>query len=514
VNVVASERAEPPLVLALDVGTSSCRASIYDAGGRRVAGLGSHLVYAPQTTAEGGAELDANILVEQVAQVVDRVAEQGPNLLSEIAAVATCTFWHSLLGIDDQGLASTPVYLWLDARARHAAEALKRQLDERAIHARTGCVLHWSYWPAKLHWLNQSQPDLFRTVRRWVSFGEYLALRLCGHSGVSVSMASGTGLFNQHSCDWDEELLTELPIRRDQLSPIRAAGWAGPPRADAKEDSQGEASRPYRGTSALARWPALGEARWLPAVGDGACSNVGAGCATRERLALMVGTSGALRALWRTDQVTIPWGAWCYRADRQRVVLGGALNDGGSLIDWLQATFRLPTLSVAEQQVASLEPDAHGLTILPLWGGERSPGWAADARGAIVGLRLHTSPVEILRAALEAVAISFGGLERILRQAVPEARQVVATGGALLRSPAWLQIMADVLGRPVVASAEPEASSRGAALLALEGLGSLPADLEALPLTVERVYEPIPTHIERYRAAAERQARLYHLLVV
>ena len=248
---------------------------------------------------------------------------------------------------------------------------------------------------------------------------------------------------------------------------------------------------------------------WLLPVGDGACSNIGAGCTTRERMALMVGTSGALRVLWRTEQVSIPWGAWCYRADRQRVVVGGALNDGGSLLDWLRETLRLPAVEEAESALAALEPDAHGLTLLPLWAGERSPGWAADARGAIVGLRLHTSPLEILRAALEAVALSFARIETIVRRAVPEVGEVIATGGALLNSPAWLQIMADVLGHPVLASAEPEASSRGAALLALEALGALPAGIEALPAPIGRVYEPVSAHTERYRAAAERQARLY-----
>ena len=151
--------------------------------------------------------------------------------------------------------------------------------------------------------------------------------------------------------------------------------------------------------------------------------------------------------------------------------------------------------------------------MLPLWAGERSPGWAADARGAIVGLRLHTRPIEILRAALEAIALYCGRLAAIVGAAVPEGREVIATGGALLRSPTWLQIMADVLGRPVLASAEPEASSRGAALLGLEALGLLPEGIEALPPDIARVYEPIPSHTERYQEAAARQQRLYELLV-
>jgi gluconokinase len=506
VGTIDPSKAQSPLVLALDVGTSSCRASVYDAGGRAIAALGSQRSYAPVTTADGRAELTADELLEHVADAIDGVAREAPAVLGRVVAVATCTFWHSLLGLDQAGRPATPLYLWMDARARGAMEPLKRRLDERAAHARTGCVFHWSYWPARLLWLSQAEPDVFREVRRWVSFGEYLIERLTGEAGVSVSMASGTGLLNQHTCLWDEELLGALPIQPHQLSPL------GGPRPEV------HVLRPPFAD----RWPQLRKAGWLRPVGDGACSNLGAGCATRERLALMVGTSGAMRALSRTDEASahdivsfaIPWGSWCYRADSKRVVLGGALNDGGSLLAWLRTTLQLPASPDADQELAALGPDEHGLTLLPLWAGERSPRWAVDASGAIVGLRLHTRPIDILRAAIEAVAVSFARIEAVLRPAVPEAREIVATGAALLRSPAWLQIMADVLGRPVLASAEPEASSRGAALLALEALEAFsPGWIESQTPSIERVYEPVAARTERYQAAAERQARLYEALV-
>ena len=503
-GTVAPEQALDPLVLALDVGTSSCRASLYDGGGRRVGDLASQLTYNPTTTADGGAELDPEQLLERVCRTIDDLAGQAGPLLQRVAAVAISTFWHSLLGLADDERALTPLYLWMDARSRAQAEALQARLDERAIHARTGCVLHWSYWPARLRWLAEARPELQRRVARWVSFGEYLALRLCDQQAVSLSMASGTGLLDQHTRTWDAGLLAALPLNPAQLSPL----VADPGSSDGRPAGSAVLGAPY-----AARWPALARAAWLPAVGDGACSNLGAGCATRERLALMIGTSGAVRALWQAPDLEIPWGTWCYRADGQRFVVGGAMNDGGSLLGWLRETLRLPPLEQAEAAVGALKPDGHGLTVLPLWAGERSPGWAADARGALVGLRLHTSPVEILRAALEAVALYLGRITGLVRRAVPEAREVVATGGALLHSPAWLQIVADVLDQPVLVSSEPEASSRGAALLALEALGALPGGLEALEPAVERVYEPIPAHVARYRAAAERQARLYELLV-
>jgi gluconokinase len=253
---------------------------------------------------------------------------------------------------------------------------------------------------------------------------------------------------------------------------------------------------------------------WLAAVGDGACSNLGAGCSTPDNIALMIGTSGAERVVSSPSSAfQVPWGTWCYRVDERRTVLGGALNDGGSLFDWLRTTLRLPSLQAAEADVAALEPDRHGLTVLPFWGGERSPGWADDARGAIVGLRLHTTQVDILRACMEAVALRFGELDRALLEAMPHAGGLVGTGGALLHSPAWMQMVADVLGRPVSASAEAEASSRGAALLALETLGLLERPLDSLQPAVRRRFEPIATHTERYRAAAERQRHLYDALV-
>jgi gluconokinase len=480
-------------ILALDVGTSSCRASLYAAAdGRALRGQRARIAYAPTTTADGGAELNAETLVEQVCTCIERVL--GQPHLAPIAGVGTSTFWHSLLGLDDNARPLTPVYLWLDARSREAAADLKRQLDERAIHARTGCVLHWSYWPAKLTWLRRTQPDLTRRVARWVSFGEFLLERLTGRAGVSVSMASGTGLFNQHTCEWDQELLAELAIEPARLNPL----------VGLKDTSVGDV-----------RWPALKGVPWLAAVGDGACSNVGAGCTTDTWFALMVGTSAAERGVTQpSGAFEIPPGAWCYRVDERRIVLGGAMNDGGNLLDWLRHGLRLPAAGELDAQLGALEPDRHGLTVLPFWGGERSPGWSDDARGALLGLRLHTRPIDIARAALEGVALRFAALDARLREAMPGARgELVATGGALLHSPAWLQIMADALGRPVHVSAEPEASSRGASLLGAETLGLLGIPLERMRPPLGRVYEPVAEHTRRYQAAAQRQQHLYDLLI-
>jgi gluconokinase len=369
---------------------------------------------------------------------------------------------------------------------------LRNALDERAVHARTGCVLHSTYWPARLKWLREAAPEVYGQVARWISFGELLHQRLTGSTAVSLSMASGTGLLDVHMCEWDGEMLEFLELTPEHLGKLASS----------------------RDFTASSRWTALKGVPWLPAVGDGACSNLGAGCASPERIALMIGTSGAERAVWSPSAgFHIPWGLWGYRVDERRVVLGGALNDGGSLLDWLRGMLKLPDLRTAEASVAALEPDSHGLTVLPFWGGERNPGWADDARGAIVGLRLGTSSIAMLRACLEAVALRFAAMDVLLIEGLQTAGEVIATGGALLHSPAWMQIIADALGRPVLASAEAEASSRGAALLALDAVGALDEPLEKLRPASTTYFEPVPEHTQRYKAAAERQRRLYDALI-
>jgi gluconokinase len=118
-----------------------------------------------------------------------------------------------------------------------------------------------------------------------------------------------------------------------------------------------------------------------------------------------------------------------------------------------------------------------------------------------------------LRASLEAVALRFAEIDGILHNALPEAAEVIATGGALLHSTAWMQIIADALDRPLLASSEAEASSRGACLLALEALGLLEVRLDELRPEVTRRFEPVVAYTERYRAALDRQRRLYDALL-
>jgi len=485
--------AEPPFLLAVDVGTSSVRVALYDGRGREVEGTRASAERRFCTTADGGAEREAEASVEEVARVVDASLARLPRrLAAHVEALALTCFWHSLVGVDASGRAVTPVYGWADTRAARCAERLRVEVDERETHARTGCRLHASYWPAKLLWLQTERASSWREAARWLSFSDLLTLRLCGDEATSLSMASGTGLLDARACVWDSALVRLLNLNDASLPRIAADGETL------------RLSEEY-----AARWPPLRSARVLPAVGDGAANNVGEGCTTRRSVALMVGTSAAMRVVYEGEPPDVlPESLWCYRLDRRRVAVGGALSDGGGLYEWLA---RALSVERDEAALAALAPAAHGLTVLPFWSGERSTGWNAHASGAILGLTMHTRPVEILRAGIEAVAYRLAGVAGALEAFAPGA-EIRASGGALRASKLWTQVLADVLARPVRLSRVSEASSRGAVLLALEALGKIKS-VSDIQVPAGDACQPDAARHAVYSRAAARQQQLYELLV-
>ena len=447
-------------VLALDVGTSSVRARLYGLDGLHAEGIEAHETYAGDSGSIG--ELDPEALVEAARTAIEDVRVRASG---EIAAVAASCFWHSLVAVDAAGIALTPVLTWQDTRSVAEADELAEGLGAEALHERTGCPPHPSFWPAKLLWLSRHEPELFRTARRFISFSDYLYLRLAGSARTSLSMASATGLLDFARDSWDGALLNALGLGAERLPEL-------------SDDPVGD------------REP------WFPALGDGACSNVGTGCVTRERAALMIGTSAAFRTVYPASSPRPRPGLFLYRLDERRFVEGGSISDGGNLRDWLERT-----LAPHERiDLAEVSPDEHGLTFLTLLGGERSPGWNARARGAVTGLTFATEPRHIFQAALEGLAHRLAEIAELM----PEVEEIVGTGAALLKNQDWAQLIADVIGRPIVLSAVEEGSARGAAVVALERLGEQPADA---PLG--RTLEPRPDRHERYRAARERQRELY-----
>lgn len=485
------------LILVLDIGTSSVRAALYDFAGNVLPATMVKNERQLTATEDGGAEIDASEAFAQIEKAIDDVLEKSKAVRGEILYAAASSFWHSLVGVDAKGKPTTKVFGWADTRSRDCVAVLRKKFDELAIHNRTGARFHSSFWTAKLLWLQNEQREVFKRTAKWLSFSDYVALKLFGKAQTSVSMASATGIFDIRKNIWDAELIEFLKIKSENLPEI------------VEKDSQTfQLNSKYK-----KRWERLKNVECFTAIGDGAANNIGAGCTEKSKAALMIGTSGAIRVAFAGDvPEKIPGGLWCYRIDRKRLILGGALSDGGGLYRWLKDNFRLKENDNAtEKEIEMRVPDSHGLTFLPFLAGERSTGYHENAHGAILGLKSATDTIDIVQAALESVAYRFAEIYEQLND-VAKIKEIIASGGALRESPVWTQIITDVLANNMSLPDVREASSRGAVLLALESLGKIES-IEKQHTPNGREFKFDKNRHAIYLEARKRHEDFYKLLI-
>jgi gluconokinase len=458
-------------VLALDLGTSSVRALVFDDRGAPLPDMLARRPTHLDITDEGKAELDPDGVVAAVGECLDELNGRGE--LDGVQLVATSCAWHSVIALDGGGRRLTGALTWADTRAAPLVAELRSRGDMDRLQATTGARPHTLYWTVKLPWLAR---ECSPAPARYLGLAEYVTGALLGDPSASPSMASGTGLLDLADASWDPQALELAGVDERALPPVAGPGWTG-----------------RLGPEGGRRWPALAAATWHPATGDGAASNVGAGCVSADRVAINIGTSAAIRVVEPAGQAgPLHKELWRYLVDDGHVVTGAAFSGAGNLYAWLRQVTALPVEGSVEDELAKVPPGSRGVVVMPYHAGSRPPLDLAAGSGAITGLSLATTAVEILAATLESVCYRLAAGYEALASTLPRPPEVVASGGAIVASPWWQQTLADVLGRPVRVADEPEASARGAALLAL-GQTTDPATV--------RVAEPRPDAVEAQRAA-------------
>jgi gluconokinase len=491
---------EQPVVIALDIGSSGIKAIAFDLRAQIVPSLLARAPFALEVTHDGGSEVNLDKLERAVNSVLDELhAKLGRH---EILAVALTGFAPSLVALDSEDCAIAPALSYADTRSHEFASDHDPDLTDR-----TGHPAYSSLWAAQIPWWLSRHPET--EVRRWLSVPDYILSRWFGleHLRTTYSLAAWTGMLNRPSLEWDRPNLKRLKLEGAKLEPESFL-----PLAD-HDAAQVGLPEPWR-----SRWPRFSNVPFFPAIGDGAAANVGSGAIGPNKIAVTVGTTAAVRAALPnpTHQAApkIPDGLWSYRVTRDCALIGGALTEGGNLFAWAQNTLRLETNpgddleSQLRTQSDRFGPDAHGLTFIPSFAGERSPGYRPNARGTIHGLSLASTPLELLSAALEGVTYRLLDLIERLEPILEPAPQVILSGNAILASAFWSQMLTDALGtnRRVTRCDEPEATARGAAILALVALGL--GDLESFPARLGLALEANPERYERYAQGLERQRKL------
>ena len=460
-------------VVGLDVGTSSARALAFDGDGRLLASAARS--YELVHPGPGRAELDPKVVTDAACAALAEVCSQ-----TTVRAVALSTFMHSLMALDEQEQPLTLLVTWADARSAPQTERLAQGGDALALYQRTGVPLHPMLPLTKLRWFAEEQPEVFRNAARWVSIKELLLHRLTGEWVVDRSAASSSGLLHLDSGDWDDGALAAAGIERRQLAALVTPVEILPARES--------------------------DLVVVPGAADGVLANLGVRALTTEVLVCSIGTSGAVRATVPEIRTDPSGRTFCYALDEEMWVIGGPVNNGGVVLDWLlEHVFTdVDDVSALDDIAAGATPGCDGLVFLPHLLGERAPHWEAGARASWIGLTIGHNRASLVRSAFEGVLLQLLTVARTLQPLAGHAREVRATGG-FAHSELWSQLMADIFGLPVTVAPNVEGTAWGAAVIGLKALGEI-GSLEDAPTPPGegRVYEPRAELREAYEQAAER----------
>jgi gluconokinase len=436
-------------ILALDLGTSSVRGLVLDASARPLPDALARR-RSPLTIGEGGAAtIDGRAYLAALVECIDELSAAGH--LDGVELVATSGQWHSVVPLDPDGDPRGPVLTWLDTRPV-APSGVPGPADPDAFHRRTGTWWHRFYWSVRLPWLRQHS-GAGRV--RFAGLVEYLLGQLLGESVMSISQASGTGLLDLCTLEWDAEACALAGVRRGELPVLAPPDWSGRLRPEF-----------------AARWPALRPARWAAPTGDGAASNIGCGCYDTRRVAVTVGTSAAVRLVQYAPAggqlPPLPDQLWRYRLDHEHVVTGSAFSGGGSLYAWCRRELRLPEGPDLERAMARIPPSGGHVRADPRLGGDRPPGTAPAGAGVLAGLGLHTTAVEILAGLMAALCAEVADVVATIESTLDRRVQVALGGGAVAASAWWRRAFAVALApREMWHARNPEIGAVGAALVAI-----------------------------------------------
>lgn len=479
------------VVLGVDVGTTSAKATAFDADGRQH-GHGEH-GYPLQEPSPGAAVQDPQAVVDATLAAVRDAAAAARDAGADVAALSLSAAMHGLVALDARDRPLTPLITWADTRAAEQAERLRASHPE--LHGRTGTPLHPMAPLAKLCWLREREPDTFAGAHRFVGVKELVLRALCGEWALDHSVASGTGLMAIRALDWDAEALELAGVRADQLAPLVEAKQL----LDLTADIGLGADVPV-----------------MAGAGDGPLANLGVGAVRPGVAAVSIGTSGALRVMVEQPTTDPAGRVFCYALTPGRWAVGGAINNGGVVLQWAADALAPDLGEHAEEELLALAAEvpagSDGLLMLPYLLSERAPHWSALPRGAYVGLTRAHGRGHLIRAAIEGVCQQLALVAASVRDAGNELREVRATGG-FARSPLWRQMLTDVLGQEVGFPAGHEGSGFGAALLGMEALGLIDTiERAAVLVSLEERRQPDAEAAASYAGLLPVFASLYDAL--
>jgi xylulokinase len=478
-----------PMYLGIDIGTSSVKAVLIDAGQRIVASESEPLEV--QRPHPGWSEQDPDSWVAATSAAIDALAKDHPSEIKRLRGIGLSGQMHGATLLDKAERPLRPCILWNDGRA--AEEAAELDADPR-FRETTGNIVFPGFTAPKLVWVHRHEPKIFGDVCRVLLPKDYVRLWLSGGCASDMSDSAGTSWLDVAKRGWSDDLLAATHLHRDQMPSLHEGT---------------EPTGKLRGVLA-SRWGMTEPPIVAGGGGDNAASACGVGAVTPGSAFVSLGTSGVLfvaNEKFRPNAASAVH-AFCHALPNTWHQMGVILSAAASL-EWLAGVTGAGTVELDADVKAGEGKEREPLYFLPYLSGERTPHNDASARGAFVGLSHQTDRSALAQAVMEGVAFAFADCLAALKAAGTEVGRATAVGGGS-RSRMWLKIVANVLNVPIDVPAEGDfGGAFGAArlgLIAAEGADPLAI---CRPPQIKETIAPEPGAVEAYAAAFQRYRALY-----
>lgn len=490
-----------PYLLGIDVGTQSLRACLFDVSGRLVTEASQG--YPTSQPRPGWVEQEPADWLDALENTVSRVVKESGVPPEEILALSYGCTSCTVVAVDEAGQALRPGIMWLDERARHQAECIT-ETHHPVLGFGGGRESKESpqWMLPKALWLAVNEPQLFAEARWLVEQTDFLTFHLCGRWTVSRSCAAAKWHYVSHLGGYPHSLLAQLGY------PQLVEKWP----ADVLP--VGAPLGPV--SPAFAQATGLSPHTLVVQGGvDAHAGMVGVGALEPGDMALVIGTSSCHMAQAREPIFADVWGPYAEALADGTYTLGGGQSTTGTIMQWLRELCGPERFSheALDQQAAAVPPGSEGLVALDFFQGNRTPFKDPLAKGAVWGLTLRHRPAHLWRAFYEAVAFGTRAiLENLERYGYRVDRLLAAGGGT--KSPLWMQIHADVSGRPVELTESEQPGALGAAIWAGLGVGLFPDYAEATRRMVRRgrIFTPDERVKEEYEFYYRQYLETYRRL--
>lgn len=443
-------------IIAIDLGTTHCKAVIINAEGKvlKTFQLGTK----PIQPKPGWNEQNADEIFNAVLKLLQQSFSfcKGKN----IACVSFSSAMHSLLAVDKSGKPLMNMMTWADLRSAKYVHELELKPIAKKIYETTGVPIHAMSPLCKLIWMKHESKKIFDKAFKFISIKEYIFFKLFGKYIVDCSIAAATGLFDEKNICWYKEALNIAGITEEKLSELVSI-----------EHYETELLRAIK-----AKLKTKNKIPFVLGASDGALANMGSGLFNAKNMAVTIGTSGAARITTKKYVTDKQQRLFCYYIDKEMYILGGAVNNGGVVLQWLvedilQQNFKdEKILKRIFKEATKIKPGAGGLIFLPYLNGERSPMWDENVRGAFIGLTSSHKQTHIIKAVLE--GICFGLLDSVYAvEDTGNSIEKIYLSGGIIKSKEWVQIFANITGKNIVINDAADASALGAAFVGMKAVG-------------------------------------------